>query len=41
MKGWALPNSMKCNVSNCQVLHLGWGNRDHVHTLGDEGLGSN
>ena len=32
---------MKCNMSNCQIVHVGWSNYGHVYSLGEEGLEGN
>lgn len=33
-------NLMKFNKSNCQILHLGWGNRAYIYKLGNERMES-
>ena len=31
---------MKFNKAECKVLHMGWGNTQYQHRLGDEGIES-
>jgi len=40
LKKWVSVNIMRFNKAKCKVLHLGQGNPQYQHSLGDEGIKS-